>query len=151
MELFVKRFQELTLEELYELLRLRVSVFVVEQNCPYMELDDRDQAAIHVFLKEDGKIRACMRILDRGVKSEHVSIGRVIAVQRRSGVGTRLLKAGIRAARECFGADSLYVEAQTYARGLYAKQGFVQISDEFLDEGVPHVKMLLEKIPEDLD
>ena len=147
MEVLVKRFDELTTGELYELLRLRVSVFVVEQHCPYMELDDRDQAALHVVLKDENGIQGYMRILDRGVKSEHVSIGRVIAVRRRSGVGTELLKAGIRAAKEHFGADSLYVEAQTYARGLYAKQGFVQISDEFLDEGVPHVKMLLEHIP----
>ena len=147
MELFVKRFDELTNDELYELLRLRVSVFVVEQNCPYMELDDRDQAALHVYMKDEGGVQAYMRILDRGVKSEHVSIGRVIAVKRRSGVGTALLKAGIRAAREHFGADSLYVEAQTYARGLYAKQGFVQISDEFLDDGIPHVRMLLSQMP----
>ena len=147
MEVFVKRFDELTNGELYELLRLRVSVFVVEQHCPYMELDDRDQAALHVCLRDENGLQGYMRILDRGVKSEHVSISRVIAVKRRSGVGTELLKAGIQAAKERFGADSLYVEAQTYARGLSAKQGFVQISDEFLDEGVPHVKMLLERIP----
>ena len=147
MEVYVKRFDELTNGELYELLRLRVSVFVVEQHCPYMELDDRDQAALHVCLRDENGLQGYMRILDRGVKSEHVSIGRVIAVKSRSGVGTELLKAGIQAAKERFGADSLYVEAQTYARGLYAKQGFVQISDEFLDEGVPHVKMLLERIP----
>ena len=144
MDLFVKRFGELTNDELYDILRLRVSVFVVEQNCPYMELDDRDQAAIHVYMKDENGIQAYMRILDRGVKSEHVSIGRVIAVKRRSGVGTLLLQAGLRAARECFTADSIHVEAQTYARGLYAKQGFVQISDEFLDDGIPHVKMLLQ-------
>lgn len=147
MDVIVKHFEELTTDELYELLRLRVSVFVVEQHCPYMELDNRDQAAVHLWLKDEDGIQAYMRILDRGVKSEHVSIGRVIAVKRRSGVGTELLKAGIRCAKECFGADSLYVEAQTYARGLYAKQGFVQISDEFLDDGIPHVKMLLQQIP----
>ena len=144
MELCVKRFSELTKEELYAILKLRVSVFVVEQSCPYMELDDRDQAAIHVFLREKGEIQAYLRVMDRGVSSEQVSIGRVIAVKRRCGLGTEVLRAGIRTAAEEFKADSIYLEAQTYARSLYEKQGFRQISEEFLEDGIPHIQMLLE-------
>ena len=143
MELCVKRFAELTKEELYAILKLRVSVFVVEQQCPYMELDDRDQAAIHVFLRENGEILAYLRVMDRGATSEFVSIGRVIAARRRCGLGTEVLKAGIRTAAEEFGADRIYLEAQTYAKGLYEKQGFRQISEESLEDGIPHIKMLL--------
>lgn len=144
MELHVKRFSELTTEELYRLLRLRVSVFVVEQNCPYMELDDHDQAALHVWFEDRDGIRAYLRILDAGAVSEYVTIGRVIAVKRRCGMGSRILSEGIRIAKEALGAEKIYVEAQVYAKGMYEKLGFRQISEEFLEDGIPHVKMLLD-------
>lgn len=144
MRLCVKRFHELSLDELYRLLRLRVAVFVVEQECPYMELDDRDQEAVHVWLEDAEGIQAYLRVMDRGVESEHVSIGRVIAVKRCSGVGSRLLREGIRMAREIFNADSIYLEAQVYARSFYERQCFRQISDEYIDDGIPHIRMLLE-------
>ena len=89
MNTVIKRFEDLTTEELYAILRLRVSVFVVEQNCVYPELDNRDQNAIHVWLEDEEGIEAYLRILDRGVESEHVAIGRVIAVKRRCGLGSR--------------------------------------------------------------
>ncbi len=143
MELHVKRFHELTVDELYDLLKLRVDVFVVEQNCPYPELDGLDREALHLWLSDEGGIAACLRVMDRGAESEYVSIGRVIAARRRQGLGSRILREGIRAAREVFGAERIYLEAQTYARGLYEKQGFRVISEEFLLDGIPHVKMLL--------
>ena len=142
MKKHVKRFSELSTEELYRILKLRVSVFVVEQNCPYMELDDLDQDAVHVWLEDEGGIKAYLRVLDRGAESEYVSIGRVLATQRRKGLGTEVLKAGIRTAKAYFGAGPICLEAQTYAVGLYEKQGFQQISEEFLLDGLPHVKML---------
>ena len=143
MRLCVKRFHELTLDELYRLLRLRVAVFVVEQNCPYPELDGRDQRAVHVWLEDEEGLQAYLRVMDRGVESEHVSIGRVIAVKRRGGIGSRLLREGIRVAREVFNAESIYLEAQAYARRFYERQGFRQISDEYVDDGIPHIQMLL--------
>lgn len=145
MQLYRKRFHELTTNELYELLKLRVSVFVVEQNCPYMELDDNDQQAIHIWLQNEGGVQAYLRVMDRGAESDNVSIGRVIAVKRRCGLGSRILAEGIRAARDYFQAEKIYLEAQVYARGLYEKQGFRQISDEFLLDGIPHIKMLLDR------
>ena len=141
-----KRFGEMTTEELYQLLQLRVSVFVVEQNCPYMELDGLDQEAIHVWLEDEGGIQAYLRVMDRGAESECASIGRVIAVKRRCGIGSQILAEGIQAAKEFFNADRIYLEAQTYARELYEKQGFRQISEEFLLDGIPHIKMLLENV-----
>ena len=142
MELYIKRFHELTIEELYSILKLRVDVFVVEQNCPYDELDDRDQDAIHVFLKDENGVQAYLRIMDKGIESEYVSIGRVVAAKRRCGFGSRVLTEGIKAAKEIFNADSIYLEAQTYAKKLYEKHGFRQISGEFSLDGIPHVKMM---------
>ena len=144
MQLCVKRFNELSTEELYRILKLRVSVFVVEQNCPYLELDDRDQEALHVWFEDEGKILAYLRILDRDVASEYVTIGRVIAVKRRCGMGSLILSEGIRIAEEVFGAEKVYVEAQVYAKGMYEKLGFRQISEVFWEDGIPHVKMLLD-------
>jgi ElaA protein len=144
MKLFVRRFAELSPEELYAILKLRVDVFVVEQRCPYPELDGLDQGALHVWLADEQGLAAYLRVLDKGIKDERAAIGRVIAARRRIGLGTRILQAGIRAAKESFGAEGIYLEAQTYARGLYEKQGFRPVSEEFLEDGIPHIKMVLD-------
>ena len=138
----VKTFQALTPEELYRILQLRVDVFVVEQNCPYRELDGRDRQAVHVWLEDKDGVQAYLRVMDRGVESEYASIGRVVAAKRRAGLGSRVLQMGIRAAREAYGPGPVYLEAQTYARSFYEKQGFRQISDEFMLDGIPHIRML---------
>jgi ElaA protein len=142
MKLCIKRFYELSVEELYAILKLRVNVFVVEQNCPYPELDDRDQEAVHVWLEDMNGIHAYLRIMDRGVESEHVSIGRVIAAERHKGLGTRILSEGIRIAKDMFQADTVYLEAQVYAIPFYQSLGFEVVSEEFLEDGIPHVKMI---------
>ena len=144
MQVIVKKFSELSTEELYSIMELRVAVFVVEQNCPYLEIDGLDRDAVHVWLEEGGRILAYLRVMDRGVESEYVSIGRLLAAERRKGYGTRILSEGIRVAMEYFGADRIYLEAQVYAKSLYEKQGFKAISEEFLLDGIPHVKMMLE-------
>ena len=142
MKLCIKRFYELSVEELYAILKLRVNVFVVEQNCPYPELDDRDQEAVHVWLEDMNGIHAYLRIMDRGVESEHVSIGRVIAAKRHQGLGTRILSEGVRIAKDMFQADAVCLEAQVYAIPFYQSLGFEVVSEEFLEDGVPHVKMI---------
>lgn len=144
MKLNIKMFDELTTKELYEILKLRAQVFVVEQNCNYLDLDDADVGACHVFYTDDDGIQAYLRVLDRGVMSEEVRIGRVISKKRRCGIGTSLVKEGIKAAIEKFGADKIFVEAQVYVKDMYAKLGFKQTSGEFLDVGIPHVKMILD-------
>ncbi len=143
MELCIKRFEELTIDELYAILKLRVDVFVVEQKCPCDEIDNRDQAAIHVYLKDADGIKAYVRILDRGVVSEHVTIGRVIAAQRGKGLGRRVMEEAIKAAQEIFGTDTIFLEAQVYAKGFYEKLGFKSVSEAFSMDGIPHVKMEL--------
>ncbi len=143
MTLTVKRFDELTLEELYEILRLRSAVFVVEQDCAYQDIDGKDPAAVHVWLSDEGEIAAYLRVMDRGVYDEEVAIGRVISLRRRQGLATELMREGVRVAQETFGATVISVEAQVYARGLYEKLGFRQASEEFLEDGIPHIRMLL--------
>ncbi|MDO4983906.1 MAG: GNAT family N-acetyltransferase [Eubacteriales bacterium] len=142
MELCIKRFDELTVNELFEIYKLRVSVFIVEQNCPYQEADEFDRSALHLTLRENGKILAYARVLPAGTVFDEVSLGRVIAVERRKGYGSLIVSEALKAAREYFGAERVVIEAQTYARGLYEKLGFVQISDEFSEDGIPHIKML---------
>ena len=95
MELVVKHYSELTADELYDILHVRVLVFVVEQKCPYEEVDGRDRQAYHVFLRDETGIKAYLRVLDRGVSFEEVSIGRVLTTERRRGYGHKILDAGI--------------------------------------------------------
>ena len=144
MELIVKTYEELTRDELYEILMLRVQVFVVDQTCPYLEVDGRDQKSLHVYLRDEEGIQAYLRVLEKGVAFDEVAIGRVIAAKRRQGLGTRILREGIEVARERLGAKCIVLEAQTYCRSLYEKQGFRQTSEEFLDEGIPHIQMQLD-------
>lgn len=102
MTLVVKHFYELSNEELFEIYKLRVSVFVVEQNCPYQEIDEADKVAIHVFLKNEDGIQAYLRVLPQGTFFNEVSLGRVIAVKRHSGLGSQILSEGIKVAQENF-------------------------------------------------
>ena len=143
MELTVKHFSQLSAEELFEIYRLRVSVFIVEQRCPYQDVDDEDRTAYHLWLRDENGIAAYARLLPPGVTFPTAAIGRVIAVRRRCGLGTRIVDAAINAAREKLSADVITIEAQVYARSLYEKAGFVQTSEEFLEDGIPHVQMQL--------
>ena len=144
MQLLVKHFTELSAAELYAILRARQDVFVVEQNCPFQEIDGKDLDAYHLWFEENGEILAYARVLDRGVSFETPAVGRVISIRRREGLGSRILSEGIRIAREKYSAEAVMLEAQVYARKLYEKQGFVQVSEEFLEDGIPHIIMRLE-------
>ena len=121
-----------------------MDVFVVEQNCPYPELDEKDKSAWHVYFRENGEITAYLRVLDPGVSFPEAAIGRVISTRRHCGLGTKLLREGIRVAKERLNASAIKIEAQTYARSFYELQGFRQTSGEFLEDGIPHIEMVLE-------
>lgn len=141
MELVVKHFSELSLEELVDIYKLRVSVFVVEQNCAYQEIDDADKVAYHLYLKDDCGIQAYARVLPKGTTFDEVSLGRVIAKKRRCGLGSRILNEAIETAKVKFDATVIRIEAQVYAKSLYEKAGFVQISEPFLEDNIPHILM----------
>ena len=143
-EVVVKHFDELTRTELYDILRARSAVFVVEQQCPYAELDDRDQEAIHLWLEDKDGLAAYLRVLKPGVEADCFAIGRVVSARRGRGLARLLLQEGIRYIEEEFDGDRIYLEAQTYARGMYEKVGFRQVSEEFMMDGIPHVRMIRE-------
>ena len=144
MELFVRRFDELDIHDLYEIMKLRCDVFIVEQECHYEDIDGRDINAIHVYLKDNNEIVGYIRILDKGVLFKEVSIGRVIAKRRRVGIGSELLKAGLKAAKKYYNADKIKIEAQVYAKSFYERVGFKVCGAEFLEDGIPHVPMVVE-------
>lgn len=136
-----KTFQQLTNDELYELLRVRSEVFVVEQNCVYQDLDGDDQRAIHLWLTCDGKTVALARVCPAGTHMQEISIGRVITTERGKGYGKQIMLHAIEAAVAHFGAKHIDIEAQEYAKGFYEGVGFKQISDTFQLDGIPHIKM----------
>ena len=143
--LHTKRFDQLTVDELYELLRIRSEVFVVEQNCVYQDMDRDDQEAVHLWLTEGGKVVALCRVCPAGTHMREVSVGRVITTERGKGYGKRIMLEGIAAAREHFHAKVIEIEAQEYAKGFYEQVGFRQSSEPFMLDGIPHIKMTWEE------
>ncbi len=142
MKVSAKYFNELTTGELYEILKARAEIFVVEQNCVYQDLDDKDYESLHVFYEEDGKVAAYLRAFYRD--DNVVQIGRVLTLQHGTGLGGKLLKEGIAQIREKMNPGQLYIEAQCYATGYYEREGFKVCSDEFPEDGIPHVQMVLD-------
>ena len=136
-----KYFHELTTDELNELLRVRSEVFVVEQNCVYQDLDGDDQKSLHLWLTQSGKTVAMARVCPAGTHMKEISIGRVITTERGKGYGKQIMLHAIDAAVKHFGARCIDIEAQEYAKGFYEGVGFVQSSDTFMLDGIPHVKM----------
>lgn len=143
MELVVKRFEELTVEEMYKILQVRSEVFVLEQNCVYQDVDGKDQHSYHVYLHDLSGIKAYLRVVDKGISSKEVSIGRVLTTERGVGLGNRILSEGIKVAKERLHADKIMIEAQTYAREYYEKFGFEKVSKEYVEDGIPHIQMIL--------
>ena len=137
-----KWFRELTAGELYEILRSRSEIFVVEQKCIYQDLDGMDDKALHVFCEEDGRVTACLRAFMRD--AETAQMGRVLTLKHGTGLGGELLKRGVREIRERMEPKRIYIEAQTYAIGYYEREGFRVCSEEFPEDGIPHVRMILD-------
>ena len=136
-----KTFHELTTDELYELLRVRSEVFVVEQNCVYQDMDNDDQKSIHLWLTVAGKVVALARVCPAGTHMQEVSIGRVITTERDKGYGKQIMLYAIEAAKKHFGAKQIDIEAQEYAKGFYESVGFKQSSETFMLDDIPHIRM----------
>lgn len=144
MKQYVKFFDELSTFELYKIYKARVAVFVVEQSCPYQEVDAADREAIHIWLEDESEnLVAYARVLPRNEHRDHVMIGRVLTLERKKGYGTKILQLAIKVAKERFQAEDIEVEAQTYIQKLYESQGFKRISEEFLLDDIPHIRMML--------
>ncbi|HLT61198.1 MAG TPA: GNAT family N-acetyltransferase [Microlunatus sp.] len=133
------RFDELTVRQLHDLLRLRVDVFVVEQDCPYPEIDgrDTDPATEHLWVEVDGEVAACLRILDDGVTAR---IGRVATAQEQRGQGYAAQL--MRMALGRIGDRPTVLEAQAYLEEWYGQFGFVRTGEDYLEDGILHVPMV---------
>ena len=143
MKLAAKYFDELTTRELYEILKIRTEIFVVEQNCVYQDLDGKDYESLHVFYESDGKILAYLRAFEKEDEPKTVQMGRVLTATHGTGLGGKLLKDGISLIKEHMNPECIYIEAQCYATGYYGREGFQICSEEFLEDGIPHVQMRL--------
>jgi ElaA protein len=145
MQLSVKTFNELTLEELYALLQLRSDIFVVEQDCVFLDPDDKDQAAIHVLGWVESELVAYARVFGPGDYFPEASIGRVAVKKeyRGKGLGIQLMQASIKAIEERFGTSHIALSAQKYLERFYHDLGFATEGEGYLEDGIPHVRMVL--------
>ncbi|WP_336515920.1 GNAT family N-acetyltransferase [Pollutibacter soli] len=140
-----KSFDELTTNELYNILRLRSEIFVVEQQCIFLDMDDKDQQSYHVAGYVDDQLIAYARILPAGLSFAETSIGRVIAAKaaRNSGAGRMLMEKSISHAKEIFGNQPIRIGAQLYLKKFYSSLGFNTVSDVYMEDGIEHIEMLL--------
>jgi ElaA protein len=142
-------FDELSLRELYEIARLRQEVFVVEQDCPYIDFDRMDYDCYHLWAAEEkGHVHCYTRLVPKGIAyPEDVSIGRVITSQavRGSGLGRELMLKSMDACEKLWPGNSIRISAQTYLLKFYNSLGFSSTGKEYLEDGIPHTEMLLEK------
>ena len=140
-----KKFSELTTDEFHDILQLRINTFVVEQNCPYPELDNKDRKAYHLFgATEEGRIVAYTRIFGPGDYYSEPAIGRVVVdpEYRMKGLGVELMKKTIDMVEQVFGPGRIRIGAQKYLRKFYEDLGFAITGEEYLEDGIPHIHMV---------
>lgn len=144
MKILVKKFEELRLHELYELLQLRSEVFVVEQDCVYQDIDGKDEKALHVLGYEEEKLVAYTRIFPPGIYFKEAAIGRVVVREsdRKNKFGHKILKASIEAIENNFQTRNIKLSAQTYLTKFYESHGFTKTGEGYLEDGIPHIAMI---------
>ncbi|WP_300463812.1 GNAT family N-acetyltransferase [Desulfobacula sp.] len=146
-----KPFSRLGVGELYEVLKLRVDVFVVEQNCPYPELDGKDShpQTLHFmgWNKADGTLAAYLRILPPGLKFKQVTIGRFVVAKafRRQRIGNSMLERALDRIKDAWPSETVKISAQVYLKNFYESHGFEAISERYVEDGIPHIDMILLK------
>ena len=149
LEWVLKKFDELSNEELYQLLRLRSEVFVVEQGCNFMDMDNKDQKCHHLLGKKNGQLLAYSRIVPQGVSYEFPSIGRIVVSQqgRGTGLGVELLNISISTVEELYGKTIIRIGAQVYLKKFYQSFGFIQSGDIYLEDDIEHIEMTRQLSP----
>lgn len=145
MTFYLKKFNELSNQELYEILQLRSEVFVVEQTCIYQDIDGKDYKALHLFGEKEGEIVAYTRLFKAGDYFDNTSIGRVAVKQihRSFGYGHQIIKESINAIYNNFGISNIEISAQKYLQSFYESHGFKAFGPDYLEDGIPHIAMLL--------
>ena len=138
-----KKFEAISVVELYEILRLRSEIFVVEQNCVYQDLDNKDQKALHLFGILDGKIIAYSRLFKAGDYFDFSSIGRVVVdpIYRNKKIGHELILQAIAKIKRHFDEQNITISAQLYLKQFYESHGFIQTSEMYLEDNIPHIEM----------
>ena len=138
----IKTFQNLTALELWKIYQLRVAVFVVEQNCAYQEVDEKDLKALHLFAKNSQKLTAYCRIIP---EQDGVHIGRVLVTKeaRGTGLAKKLMTQALTVCQQKWQSEKIYVQAQAYLQDFYQSVGFKPISEVYLEDGIPHLDMVL--------
>jgi ElaA protein len=139
-----KTFNELSTQELYDVLQLRAEVFVVEQDCVYQDVDGKDQKAWHVLGYKDNVLVAYTRIFKPGDYFKESSIGRVVVAekQRQFKYGYEIMEASIKAIKEEFNETLIKISAQCYLKRFYNNLGFKETGEEYLEDGIPHMAMI---------
>ena len=140
----IKTFDELSAQELHVVLKARIDVFVVEQNCPYPEVDGDDPKAIHLWAEYNGNVAAYCRIFQPGIKYDESSIGRVLTTQkfRKMKLGKTLMKFAIATIEARFRTNSIRISAQDYLLSFYTELGFLATGNSYLEDEIPHSEML---------
>ena len=144
MEWVLKKFHQLSLDELYGILQLRLEVFVVEQDCPYQDLDGKDLEAYHLFLKDNDEIVAVLRILPENVAYDETAIGRVVVKESYRGqkIAKTMMRKAIGFITNDLGKKKIKLSGQAYLTDFYIDLGFKKVSDEYLEDGIKHYEFL---------
>ncbi len=147
MEIFIRKYEEIAVDELYDILQLRSEVFVVEQACVYNDLDGLDKMAAHLWISDGGAVIATARILPAGVRFPQVSIGRVVVHPKYRGreTGKLIMRRAITYAQETFLAAEIKVSAQLYLKKFYEELGFRVVTEVYDEDGIPHIGMFWNK------
>lgn len=143
MDFTAKRFEELTTKELYEILKSRAEIFIMEQRIRYQDMDNLDYESLHCFFVEDHRVTAYLRAFYADSDITTVKIGRVLTLKHAKGIGRDLMQQSIKAVKENMNCTKIRMDAQKHAVGFYEKFGFQTVSDEFLEAGIVHVIMEL--------
>ena len=139
-----KPFAQLSPAQLYDALRLRSEVFVVEQNCVFLDMDNKDQQSHHLLLYDNGQLMACARLLPPGLSYTQMSIGRIVSspMVRGKGFGKIVVQEAIDACYRLFGTGPIKIGAQLYAKAFYEQFGFMQSGEVYDEDGIDHIPML---------
>lgn len=142
-----KTFDELDTKELYAILQLRSEVFIVEQNCVYLDVDGKDLKSTHLMAWDGGNLAAYTRLVPAGVSFAEASIGRVITSPRYRGlgIGVTLMEKSISRTLEIYNTNRIRIGAQLYLKKFYESLGFIAEGEEFLEDGIPHIEMVFFK------
>ncbi len=140
----IKKFEELTTNELYMILKVRNEVFILEQTCPFLDCDDKDRSSYHMFLEKDNEVIAYCRLLPRGVAYKESSIGRVLVSKNYRGqnLAKELMEKGINFIINNMKENEIKIQAQAYLFKFYSSFGFIPISDEYIEDDIPHIDMI---------